>query len=179
MGCSSWSSAAGSTRATATVLVDQAFALHVDRDLQRGFRRALAGAGLEHEELAFLHREFHVLHVAVMRSPAAADGAQFGERLRASPLPCDGRLPALALAHDFGNRLRRADARHHVFALGVDQEFAVEQLFAGRRIAREGDAGGTCLAAIAEHHRLHRDRRAPVFGNVVQLAIGVGARTVP
>ena len=87
-----------------------------------------------------------------------------------------GLLAALSLAHHLGDRLGRADAGHHVLALGVDQEFAVEQLFAGRRIAGEGDAGGAAFAAIAEHHGLHRDGGAPVFGNVVQLAIGVGAR---
>ena len=88
----------------------------------------------------------------------------------------DGLLAALALAHHFGDRLRRADARHHVFALGIDQEFAIEQLFAGGGIAGEGDAGGRGFAAIAEHHGLHRDGGAPVLGNVVQPAIGVGAR---
>ena len=53
---------------------------------------------------------------------------------------------------DLGDGLRRADARHHVFALGVDQEFAIEQLFAGGRIAGEGDAGGA---------RFRRDCRTP------------------
>ena len=47
--------------------------LHVDGDLERGFRSALAGAGLEHEELAFLHREFDVLHVAVVMFERLAD----------------------------------------------------------------------------------------------------------
>ena len=40
-----------------------------------------------------------------------------------------------------GDLLRRADAGDDVLALRVDQEFAVELLLAGRRIAREGDAG--------------------------------------
>ena len=60
------------------LLVDQPLAHHVHRRLQRGFRRALAGAGLQHEELAFLHGEFHVLHVAVMLFQPLADGLQFG-----------------------------------------------------------------------------------------------------
>ena len=55
------------------VPVDQPFAYHIDGDLQRGLRRALAGARLEHEELAFLHREFDVLHVAVMGFELRAD----------------------------------------------------------------------------------------------------------
>jgi hypothetical protein len=37
--------------------------------------------------------------------------------------------------------LRGADAGDHVFALGVDQELAVELVLAGGRVAGEGDAG--------------------------------------
>ena len=40
---------------------------HIDGDLERRRRRALAGARLQHVELALLHRELDVLHVAVMR----------------------------------------------------------------------------------------------------------------
>ncbi len=88
--------------------VDQPFALHVDRDLERGFRRALAAARLEHEELAFLHREFQVLHVAVVVLQPVADRFQLGEGLGHRLLHREA-LGALALAHDLGDRLRRAD----------------------------------------------------------------------
>ena len=37
---------------------------HVHGDLQRRLARALAGAGLQHPQLASLHRELDVLHVA-------------------------------------------------------------------------------------------------------------------
>ena len=178
MGCSKLVQRRGIDAADRGILVDQLFAHHVDGGLERGFRRALAGPGLEHEELAFLHREFHVLHVAVMLFQPLADGLQFGKGL-GHRLFHRGFAAALALAHDFGDGLRRADARHHVLALGVDEEFAVEQLLAGGGIAGEGDAGGRGLAAIAEHHRLHRHRRAPILRNIVQLAIGVGAGAVP
>ena len=81
------------------LLVDQAFLLHIHRDLERGLRRALARAGLQHEELAFLHREFHVLHIAVMRFQRLRDFVQFreglGQRLFHGRL-----LAALPLAHD-------------------------------------------------------------------------------
>jgi hypothetical protein len=55
--------------------VDQPFALHVHGGLERSFRGALARAGLQHEQLAFLHREFHVLHVAIMLFQLLADDA--------------------------------------------------------------------------------------------------------
>ena len=83
------------------------------------------------------------------------------------------------LARDLGDLLRRADAGDDVLALRVDQEFAVEPLLAGRRIAGEGDAGRRGVAHVAEHHRLHVDRGAPAFRNVVQAAIGDGARVHP
>ena len=75
------------------------------------------------------------------------------------------------LARDLRDLLRRADAGDHVLALRVDQELAVEPLLAGRRIAREGDAGRRRVAHVAEHHGLHVDRGAPAFRNVVQAAI--------
>jgi hypothetical protein len=78
-----------------------------------------------------------------------------------------------------GDLLRRADTGDHVFALGIDQEFAVEQVFARARVAREGDAGAAVVAQIAEDHRLHVDGGAPGSGNVVQLAIDLGAVVVP
>ena len=75
--------------------------------------------------------------------------------------------------------LRRADAGDHVLALRIDQELAVERLLAGRRVAGEGDAGRRGLAHVAEHHGLHVDGGAPALGNVVQAAIGDGARVHP
>src|SRR3546814_5215666 len=49
------------------LLVDDAFLDHVDGDLQRRRRGALARSRLQHVELALLHRELDILHVAVMR----------------------------------------------------------------------------------------------------------------
>ena len=64
-----------------------------------------------------------------------------------------------------------AHAGHHVFALRVDEEFAVEHFLAGRRIARERHAGAGLVAGIAVDHRLHVDGGAPFGGNVVFAAI--------
>ena len=55
------------------LLVDQPLAHHVDGDLERGLGRALAVARLQHVELAALHGELDVLHVAVVRLELAAD----------------------------------------------------------------------------------------------------------
>ena len=67
--------------------------------------------------------------------------------------------------------MRRADAGHHVFALRVLQELAVEGLLAGGRVAGEAHAGGRGFAQVAEHHGLHVDGGAEVVGNLVHLAV--------
>ncbi len=157
---------------------DQAFVRELDRDAQRRLAGALAGAGLQHPQLALLDREFEVLHVAVMHFEEPVDAGELGERLRHRAL--ERRLVrARLLARDLGDLLRRADAGDDVLALGVDEEFAVEPLLAGRGIAGEGDAGRRRLAHVAEHHRLHVDGGAPAFGNAVKAPIGDGALVHP
>ena len=47
------------------------------------------------------------------------------------------------------------------------------------RIARECNAGCAVVAEIAEHHRLHVDRRAPFGRDAVALAIDDGAFVLP
>jgi hypothetical protein len=97
---------------------------------------------------------------------------------RAFGLAHQRQLGPAARAHQ-RHLLRRADAGHHVLALGVDQELAVEQVFAGAGVAREGHAGGAAVAQVAEHHGLHVDRRAPGLRDVVELAVDLGALVVP
>ena len=123
--------------------------------------------------------EFDVLHVAIMlfeqlrrsrRIRANASGISVFQRRR---------VGAGRLARRLGDVLRRANARHDVLALGVDEELAVEFIGAGRGIAGEGDAGRRGLAHIAEHHRLDADRGAPALGDVVEAPVGDGARVHP
>jgi len=75
--------------------------------------------------------------------------------------------------------LRRADAGDHVLALGIDQILAVKDVLAGRRIAGEGDAGGAIVAHVAEDHRLHVDRGAPIRRQAVQAPVGDRPRVHP
>ncbi len=67
--------------------------------------------------------------------------------------------------------LGRADARHHVLALGVGQELGVEAPLARAGVAGEADARPRRLAEIAEDHRHHGDRRAPVGGDAVDAPV--------
>ena len=157
---------------------DQPFARHVDRNLQRRGCGALAVAALEHPELAFLDGELHVLHVAVMVLQRVADAFELREGFRHDRF--ERRLVAAAFdARLLGDGLRRPDACHHVLALRVHQELAIEPLVARRRVAGESDAGRAGLAAVAEHHGLHVDRGAPAFGQIVELPVFDGARIVP
>ena len=63
------------------VLGDEPFVRHFDRDAQRGLGGALAGAGLQHPELALLDGEFEVLHVAVVALEQTVDAGELAECL--------------------------------------------------------------------------------------------------
>ena len=147
-------------------LVDQAFAGHVDGRLDRGGGGALRRARLQEVELALLDGELDVLHVAVV------------------PLERRHRLEELVvrlgqvLAH-LGERLRRADARDDVLALRVDEVLAVDARLAGRRVARERDAGRRAVALVPEHHLHDVHRGAHVVGDRVRAAVDLRARRVP
>jgi hypothetical protein len=97
-------------RVTASSLRDHALVGQLDRDAQRRLGGALAGARLQHPQLALLDREFEVLHVAVVLLERAVDARELGEGLRhrlfhrrlvgagslraASVISCGVRMPA-------------------------------------------------------------------------------------
>src|ERR1019366_5224851 len=148
------------------LLADQALLDHFYGDAYRRVTGALAVAGLQHVEHAVLNGELEVLYVAVVIFQRGGDVLE---------LVVDRVVPGFELA----DGVRLADAGHHVFALRVLQELAVEGFFAGGGIAREADAGGGGLAQIAEHHGLHVDGGAQVVGDLVHLAIVLGAVVEP
>ena len=165
-------------RVIASSLADQLLGGHLDGDLQRRLGGALARARLQHPELAALDGEFEILHVAIVLLQPIRDIDEGGERLGHQLL--QRRLVGAGRdAGGLGDVLRRADAGNDVLALCIHQELAVELLFAGRRIAGEGNAGRRRVAHIAEHHGLHVDRGAPALGDIVQLAVGDGAMVHP
>ncbi len=181
--------ALGTDPAQRFLLVDDALAQHLHRDAHHRRTGALAVAGLQHPQAAFLDGELDVLHVRVVlfelllgRHQLLVNiGHQFFERgeLGAPLVFADLRQLGPAARTLERHLLRRADAGDHVFTLRVDQEFAVEQVFAGTGIAGEGNTGAAVVAEVAEHHGLHVHRGTPGFGNVVQLAIDLGAVVVP
>ena len=165
-GCSRCSSCAGSIAQHGLVRRDHALGDELADDPQRGLRRALGRARLQHVERALLDRELDVLHLAVVLLE-----------------PLDGRDQLVVglgqqLLHA-RDRLGRADAGDDVLALGVLQELAVQHVLAGRGVAREADAGARALAAVAEHHLADVGGRAEVVGDLVRAAVDVRARRAP
>ena len=150
---------------------NQPFFCHLHGNLQRSLRGSLAGARLQHPQFAVLDGEFEILHVGIVLLKPLRNGAELGKRRRHDLFQrwlvrsrCDTCF--------FGDVLRRANTGNDVLALRVDQKLAVELLFAGRWIAREGNPRRRPIAHIAEYHRLNADGRSPALRNVVQAAIG-------
>ncbi len=131
---------------------------HLHRDAHRGRAGPLAGARLQDVEPAVLHRELDVLHVAVVGFQAVLDRRELG-------------VDRGHLLLEGADRLRGADPRDHVLALGVDQELAEEAPLPARGVPREADPGARGGAEVAEHHRHHGHRGAPVVGEPVDAAV--------
>src|SRR5204863_1769210 len=90
-------------------------------------------------------------------------------------LVVDCGVPAFELA----DGVRRADTRHHILALRVLQELAVESLLAGSRVACEANPRGRGFSQIAKDHSLHVDRSPEVVRDLVQIAVEVSAIVEP
>ena len=148
------------------LLGDHLLVHQVAGDLQGGGGGALAVAGLEHIQLAVLHGELHVLHVAVVVLQGLAHGLELGKGL--------GELLGHLLDGHGG-----AHAGHHVLALGVGQELAHQLLLAGGGVTGEGHAGAAVVAHVAEGHGLDVDGGAPGTGDIVHAAVDNGAGVVP
>jgi len=159
-------------------LVDQPFGQHVHGHVQRRRAGPLAVAALEHVELAFLDRELDVLHVLVMRLELDPDGIELLVQLGHVGLQRRHVLVLLVLG-GLVERIRGADARHHVLALGIDQPFAVELVLAGGGVAGEGHARGRVAPHVAEDHALHVDGRAPFVGDALDAPVRDGPLAVP
>ena len=169
--------------------VDQPFAEHVHRDLDHGRTGAFAVAALEHPQLAVLDRELDVLHVLEILLQVVLDLIEFlvnhrhdlFERgvFRAAVFLGDVLCGRPALRPFEGDLLRGADAGHDVLALGIDEVFAVEEVFTRRGVAREGYARRRVTAHVAEYHGLYRYGRSPFGGDVVEFAVEDGTVVHP
>ena len=142
------------------LLGDQTFLDHIHRGLDQGPGVHLAVAGLEHVELALLDGELEVLDFPVVFFQDIVHPFQFFKDR--------GHVRAQFFQGPGG-----ADARHHVFALGVDQIVAVEFIFAGARVPGEAHAGGAIVPHVAEDHGadVYRGAVGQIRGDVELAAV--------
>ena len=75
--------------------------------------------------------------------------------------------------------VRFVGAGHHVLALGVEHDVAVESWLARGRVAGEEHSGARIPPPVAEDHGLDRDRGAEVVGDALVTPVGPGSITVP
>ncbi len=139
---------------------------HVDGDPQRGLRAALADPDLEHPEAGVLDRELDIAQVRVVAFQPGRVIAQLCRHVR---------QPRIKDA----DRLGLVRARDDVLALGIEHDVAVQVGLAGRRVAREQDAGARIRAAVAEDHRLDRDRGPEIVRDPLAPPVCPGAVAVP
>ena len=145
---------------------DEALLRHIHRRFDRRQGGALGGAGLQQIEAVLLDGELHILHIAVVAFQVAGQFQQFGRPFR----------------HHGGERRQRlggADAGHHIFALGVGEEFAIDAALAGGRVAGEQHAGAAGGAEVAIDHRHNGDGGAHIVVDAVLVAVDDGAGVVP
>ena len=147
-------------------LGDDALVDQVAGDLQSSLGGTLAVTGLQHEELAILDGELHILHVAVVSFEAAGD---------LDELVVDLGHFLMQLADGGGS----TDAGDDVLALSIDQVLAHQLLLAGGGVTGESNAGAGTHAGVTERHLLNVDSSAPLVGDLVHLTINVGAGVVP
>ena len=96
---------------------------HVDGDLDGGLAAALAGASLEHKEVAGLDGELDILHVVEMLFEVSGEALQF-------------LIDVGHLAFKGVDALWGPDARHQILALGHGQIFS--ERGPGRRCSGSG-----------------------------------------
>ena len=137
---------------------DQALGDHVIGNADGGSRGPFTRSRLQQVQRAALDGELDVLHVAEVALKSLLHPYELGVRARQ------------AHRHLIDVK-RRADPGDDVLALRVEQELAVEALVARRRIPGERDAGAGRVAAVAEDHRLHGDRRAEALADRVHASV--------
>jgi hypothetical protein len=122
---------------------------------------AFAVSSLQNVEAIILDREFEVLHVLEVPFKSRPNFHQLAVR-------------CWHLFRQFDDRMRGAHASNNVFALRVDEVFAVENLFPSSWVARECHSRRAGVAHISEHHRLNVHRRSPLVRDAVLPAINNG-----
>jgi hypothetical protein len=155
--------------------LDQLLLDHFHGDPYRGRPRPLAAPHLKHPELVVLDGEFEIEHVAVVLLETPHDLDELGVALGHLLLERLAVRGACALA----DGVRGPHPGHHILALRVHEVLAVEEVLAGRRVARERDPGCAVLPHVAEDHGLDVHGRSPVVGVTVHVPVMGRAVVIP
>ena len=172
------------------LFVDQTFFNKVGGDFYCGSSGAFAVTGLEHEEFTVFDGKFHILHIFIMLFQLDADVVQLLETFghgffqRRIFSFTDIFRNVLTLCPDFAARQRdllgRADTGNHVFALSVDEKFAVEIfVFAGGWVTGKCHAGSGIVAGVAENQCLNINRCTDQAPDVVDFPVADGTGIIP
>ena len=147
-------------------LINHAFLDEIVSDVDGGKTRALTATGLQHPDLAVLDGEFDILHFLVVVFEDAADALEL----------LVGSRQVLTHLRDV---FRATDACNDIFALGIDQIFAVEDVRAAGRVSGESDACAGVLAHVAEHHGADVTGRSPTAVDFILTTVEDGSFAVP
>jgi len=112
---------------------------HIDRNAEGCDRAALAGAALQHVELAFFYRKLEILHIAIMC---------FELLPNIDELFIDFRIALFEFREFDGG----TDSRNDILALGIDKVIAIENVLAAVRVTGKAHAGSGGLPLVSEHH---------------------------
>ena len=130
------------------LLGSHALIYQVACDLESGLCRPLAVTCLEHEQLAVLYGELHILHIAVVILQRRAYGLELCKCLR-------------ELLLHLGDMHRCTDTGYDVLALCIGQELAEQTLGARSGITGKCNTRTAVIAHIAECHGLYVDCCTP------------------
>ena len=148
------------------LLVDQAFLDEIYGYLYSSSGSSLTVTGLEHEELAVLNCELHVLHVFVVVLECVGDLFELCIYLRER------------VCH-LGDRLRSSDTGYYVLALCVNKELTEELVLACGRAACECNACTGVIAGVTEYHGLNVNGCTKRIRYVVHLPVEDSSLVVP
>ncbi len=153
--------------------------VHLHCHAYRGGTVALTRACLKHPDTAILNGKLQILHIPEVSFQPVTNGPDLGVGLGHSLFQRGMSFDIVGMTGFFIDRIRRANTRDDIFALRIGQPFTVEFIFAGGRVAGKGHAGCGIFSHIAENHRLHIYRRAPVIGDSFNAAISNSSFAVP
>ena len=179
----------GLTAQEGGLLINDAVAKEVHSDLDHRSTGALPITSLQEPQLAVLYGELHVLHVLVVGFEALLKHIELGIDLghgffhrwveAGTHLFADALLVCPVERASLCDLLWCTDPSYYVFALSVDEVFAVEDIFTGTCISAKANTRSRGVSHVAEYHSLDVDSCPPFSRDTFHLAIEDSALVHP